>query len=163
MRLECGGGLCPAPGHINIDIIPEADIQWDLNKGLPNTYPIKPFINTMGDKVNMLIFDQIKNTIEGIRCHQVIEHLDTIIPLMNDCYQVMKEGALFEISTPLAGTTQFWQDPTHKKGYVPESFYYFIKDSPYKKEQDEYGITARFIIEKLEVLDGWNLNVTLKK
>ena len=127
MRIDLGGGHAPAPGHINIDLVPEADYVLNLNKGLPPR-------------------DVLPGPIEGIRCNHVIEHLDTIIPLFNDCYDRMAHGALFEISTPLAGTTQFWQDPTHKKGFVPESFLYFIKDSPYKKEQGEYGITARFTI-----------------
>jgi hypothetical protein len=144
MRIDLGGGYAPAPGHINIDLIPEADIQWDLNKGLP---PDKKWLGQ----------------IEGIRANQLIEHLDTIIPLMNDCYEVMKPGALLEISTPKGGSDPFWQDPTHKKGYVRESFLYFCKDSPFSNEQKEYGITARFTIES-DILEwGWNLQVKLMK
>jgi hypothetical protein len=143
MRLDIGGGHAVAPGHINIDIVPDADIVHDLNKGLPK---MEHFVD-----------------IEGIRCHQVLEHLTSIIPLLNDCYGVMKEGAQMEISTPLYGTTQAAQDPTHIRCYVPETFLYFQKDSPFNKEQNEYGITARFKIIKSEVLDGWNLNVTLEK
>lgn len=146
MRLDIGAGKAKAPGHIGIDIMPGSDIVWDLNNGLPRNQ------------------SKIKwGEIEGIRCHQVIEHLNSIIPLMNDCYEAMKEQALMEISTPLAGTTQFWQDPTHKKGFVPESFDYFSINSPFIKEQDEYGITARFIIIRATVEDGWNLNVVLMK
>lgn len=143
-RIDLGGGHACAPGHINIDIVPEADIVWDLNNGLPSK-------------------DKVGTEIEGIRCHQVLEHLDSIIPLLNHCYEAMKEGAQMEISTPLAGTTQAYQDPTHVRCYVPETFLYFQKDSPFQKEQNEYGITARFKIIKTEVLDGWNLNVTLEK
>lgn len=152
MRLDLGGGLAPTPGHISIDIIKEADIVWDLNKGLP----------TAGDW-----YGEVKmGNVEGIRCHHVIEHLDTLIPLMNDCYSAMDDGAIFEISTPYAGTVQWYQDPTHKRAYVPESFLYFCKDSPFKKEQDEYGITARFEIVKAERgqgVDDWQLFVVLKK
>lgn len=140
-RLDLGGGHVPAPNHINIDIVAEADIKWDLNKGLP---PV------------------IKNEVEGIRCHQVLEHLTSIIPLLNDCWEVMKEGAVMEISTPLAGTTQAYQDPTHIRCYVPETFLYFKENSPFEKEQNEYGITARFKV-KTYILDGWNLNVELTK
>lgn len=154
MRLDIGGGHAPTPGHINIDLVPEADIKWDLNKGLPDPDEF----NAIG-----LAVDSGLNFIEGIRCHHLIEHLTQIIPLMNDCYDVLKEGALMEISTPLAGTPQYWQDPTHVKGFVPESFLYFKKDSPFNKEQNEYGITARFEVIKCEVSDGWQLEVTLKK
>lgn len=148
-RLDIGGGHAPAPGHLNIDLVPEADIVWDLNKGLPTDSRVWTGLT--------------QTPVEGIRCHQVLEHLNSIIPLLNDCYEVMKQGAIMEISTPLAGTTQAYQDPTHVRCYVPETFLYFIKDSPYQKEQNEYKITARFTIEKSEILDGWNLNVTLKK
>lgn len=144
-RIDIGGGHAAAPGHLNIDIVPEADIKWDINNGLPP---------------DGRVWD---TPIEGIRCHQVLEHLTSIIPLLNDCYDVMKEGAQMEISTPLYGTTQAAQDPTHVRCYVPETFLYFQKDSPFQKEQNEYGITARFKIVKTEVLDGWNLNVTLEK
>lgn len=145
VRIDVGGGHAPAPGHINIDIVPEADIVWDLNTGLPKNDPV-----IIGD-------------VEGIRCHQVLEHLTSIIPLLNDCYDVMKEGAQMEISTPLYGSIQAGQDPTHIRCYVPETFLYFREDSPFEKEQNEYGITARFKIIKSEILDGWNLNVTLEK
>ena len=150
-RIDIGGGHAPAPGHFNIDLVPEADSVWDLNKGLPTKDMLA---------LNNGVFGAF---VEGIRCHQVLEHLTSIIPLMNDCYGVMKEGAQMEISTPLYGTTQAAQDPTHVRCYVPETFLYFQKDSPFNKEQNEYKITARFKIVKSEVLDGWNLNVTLEK
>ena len=169
MRLEVGGGHAPAPGHINIDLVPEADIVWDLNKGLPKreiaNWPNKLDITDAGSLSNISYINGMidkKYFIEGIRCHQVLEHLTSIIPLLNDCYEVMKEGAVMEISTPLYGTTQAAQDPTHIRCYVPETFLYFRENSPFEKEQKEYGITARFKVET-EILDGWNLNVKLTK
>lgn len=147
MRLDLGGGKVPAPGHINIDIMEGADIVWDLNKGLPDKiFPVE------GNPV-----------IEGIRCHQVLEHLNTIIPLLNDCYAVMKEGAELEISTPYALSPQCWADPTHKRGFTELTFSYFIKNSPFEKEKKEYGIIANFSKLKTEILDGWNVNATLTK
>lgn len=156
-RLDIGGGYAPAPGHINIDIVPEADIVWDLNLGLPIKEVPTEFGTRNGRTWN---FD---TPIEGIRCHQVLEHLTGIILVLNDCYEVLKEGAVMEISTPLAGTTQAFQDPTHVRCYVPETFQYFLENSPFNKEQREYLITARFKLVSCEVLDGWNLNVVLQK
>ncbi len=104
-----------------------------------------------------------EDQIEGIRCHQLLEHLDTIIPLMNDCYEVMKPGAEFEISTPYALSEQCWGDPTHKRGYTKDTFQYFVKDSPFQKEKDEYGITANFELVRCEIVDGWNIEVVLRK
>lgn len=149
MRLDLGGGLVPAPGHVNIDLIKEADIVWDLNEGLPDSV--------------MHPSPEYPEPVEGIRAMHVLEHLDEIIPLMNDCFEALQSGGKFEISTPLAGTPQYWQDPTHRRGFVPESFLYFVAGSPYEKEQKQYGITARFVIETNFVLDQWQVCVTLVK
>jgi hypothetical protein len=145
-RLDLGGGTqnTKAPGHINIDLCKGADIHWDLNKGLP------PEIMA-GDQV------------EGIRCHQVLEHLVDVIPLLNDCYKILKEGALMEISVPLAGSDPFWQDPTHKRGWIRRTFDYFCDDSTTADAREEYGITAKFKVVWELLEHGWNLQVHLQK
>jgi len=146
IRIDLGGGLSPYPGYINIDLIKEADIQWDLEKGLPESI--------------------LPDSVVAITASHLLEHLADIIPLMNDCYEVLIPGGLFEISMPYAGTTEWYQDPTHKRAYVEQSFLYFATNSPYKKEQDQYGITARFEIVKAERgmgVDDWQLFVTLRK
>ncbi len=146
MRLDLGGGLAPAPGHINIDLIDQADIKYNLEFGLP--------LDFIGSS---------KGLVEGVRCHQLLEHLDDIILLMNNTFDVMKPGALFEISTPYALSEQCWTDPTHKRGYTKDTFQYFIKESPFQKEKDEYGITTDFELVRCELVDGWNLEVIFKK
>ena len=150
MRLDLGGGTknTKAPGHINIDIadIEGVDIVWDLNNGLPK--------------------DKLKNewgNIEGIRCHQVVEHLDTVIPMMNDSYEAMKEGAILEISTPLAFTDAWAQDPTHKKMFVRRTFDYFCDDPTTKDAREEYGITCKFKVVWELLEHGWNLQLHLQK
>lgn len=154
MRLDLGGGTknTKAPGHINIDIadIEGVDIVWDLNKGLPfQVYNPTDLIT--------------HNYIEGIRCHQVVEHLDTIIPLMNDCFEVLKPGAIMEISTPKAFTDAWAQDPTHKKMFVRRTFDYFCDDPTTADAREEYGITAKFKVVWELLEHGWNLQVHLQK
>src|SRR2546423_6159106 len=156
LDLGCGTPETKAPGHIGIDIVPTAEIIWDLNKGLPQT--ASDLHQASKGKFSTVFTD-----IEAIRCHQVVEHLDTIIPLLNDCYTVMKEGAILEISTPDPLTHAYWQDPTHKHGYVWETFLYFIKDSQFYSAQQEYGITARFSSFEHWMENGWNLRVNLVK
>jgi predicted SAM-dependent methyltransferase len=155
VRLDLGGGTkkTAAPGHINIDLTEDADIKWDLNKGLPADSRI------WTDEFSRVS----KPAIEGIRCHQVLEHLREVIPLMNDCFNVLKPGGLMEISVPLAGTDAFWQDPTHVRGWILRTFDYFCDDPTTKDAREEYGITARFerVWDLLE--HGWNLQVHLRK
>lgn len=160
-RLDLGGGTqnTKAPGHINIDIanIDGVDIVHDLNKGLP----ILGEIEVDGKKIRKLRWEP--NSIEGIRCHQVVEHLDTIIPLMNDCYEVLKPGGILEISTPKAFTDAWAQDPTHKKMFVRRTFDYFCDDESTKDAREEYGITAKFKVVWELLEHGWNLQVHLQK
>lgn len=148
MRLDLGGGTAntKAPGHVNIDICEGADVNWDLNKGLP-----------------MDFIGSSKGKIEGIRCHQVLEHLKEVIPLMNDCFEVLAPGAIMEISVPLAGTDPFWQDPTHVRGFIRRTFDYFCDDESTKDAREEYGITAKFKVTWDLLEHGWNLQVHLQK
>ncbi len=67
-------------------------------------------------------------SVEFIECIDVIEHLDDLIPFMNECHRVLKKGCQMIIRTPQPTTKYFWQDPTHKHGYVANTFlYYFLK------------------------------------
>lgn len=152
-RLDLGGGTTntKAPGHINIDICEGADIHWDLNKGLP--------IPKRGYHHSGIQPDSV----EGIRCHQVVEHLDTVVPLFNDCFEVLKPGGIMEVSTPKAFTDAWAQDPTHKKMFVRRTFDYFCDDESTKDAREEYGITAKFKVVWELLEHGWNLQVHLQK
>lgn len=172
MRLDLGGGTAntKAPGHINIDLCEGADIKWDLNKGLPVDHLWAEF-REQYKKENPVDVEQLRiesgrkkeNFIEGIRCHQVLEHLREVIPLMNDCFEVLKPGAIMEISVPLAGTDPFWQDPTHVRGFIRRTFDYFCDDESTKDAREEYGITAKFKVVWELLEHGWNLQVHLQK
>ena len=145
--VDFGSGLAKAPGHIGLDIIPQADIVINLD-----------------DPKLKLPFED--NSIDGARASQFVEHIDNLISFLNEVYRVLKPGAVIEINTPYANTKQSLQDPTHRRQFVEETFAYFAKNSALHKEQDEYGITARFEIvrcERGEFPDQWQLFVCLKK
>lgn len=164
-RLDLGGGTAntKAPGHINIDICEGADIHWDLNEGLPTLKKIGIELWKTDNKLPNPYPPIMKDQIEGIRCHQVLEHLHTVIPLMNDCYEVLKPGAIMEISVPLAGTDPFWQDPTHVRGFIRRTFDYFCDDPTTKDAREEYGITSKFKVVWELLEHGWNLQLHLQK
>jgi hypothetical protein len=142
-KLDFGGGYATTPGFQCVDIVDTADYQINLDK--PDLK--LPFA---------------EDIIEEAVAHHFIEHINNIIPFMDEVFRILKEGALFRISTPYAGTQEWYQDPTHKRAYVERSFEYFRQDSPFKKEQREYGIKSRFIIEENKKED-WQLLVVLRK
>jgi len=166
ISIDLGGGLAPRPGYINIDLIEGADIQYDLNYGLPMVNKKKGVYKGTITALFQGVEPIHSNSVSFFAASHLLEHLDNIIPLMNDCYEALKPGGLFEISMPYAGTIEQYQDPTHKRAFVENSFLYFAEDSPFKKEQKEYGITARFKIIKNERgkgVDKWQLFVALSK
>jgi SAM-dependent methyltransferase len=104
--LVLGCGLKKPEGSIGIDTNPEttADILFDLNR---TPYPLKA------------------NQFERILCHDILEHLDNIIPVMQEIHRIGTHGALVDIKTPHFSSILSWNDPTHKHHFSRTSFDYF--------------------------------------
>jgi SAM-dependent methyltransferase len=104
--LVLGCGLKKPEGSIGIDTNPEtaADILYDLNR---TPYPLKA------------------NQFERILCHDILEHLDNIIPVMQEIHRIGTPGALVDIKTPHFSSILSWNDPTHKHHFSRTSFDYF--------------------------------------
>jgi len=80
IRIDLGSGPSKRDGYIGIDLSPNADIQWDLRKGLP-----------LDD-----------NVISEIRSDHFFEHLELreIIVLLKECHRVLKPGGRLDFSVP---------------------------------------------------------------
>jgi 2-polyprenyl-3-methyl-5-hydroxy-6-metoxy-1,4-benzoquinol methylase len=92
--LVLGCGLKKPEGSIGIDTNPEttADILYDLNR---TPYPLKA------------------NQFERILCHDILEHLDNIIPVMQEIHRIGTPGALVDIKTPHFSSILSWKVPPH--------------------------------------------------
>lgn len=141
LHLGCGSHI--KEGFINIDIIEHPDIlQLDLEVGrLP--FP--------------------KGSVEEIQAHHIMEHLHEFPKLMNECHRVMKPGGHMVLSVPMYPSKQAFQDPTHVRFFVLETFYYFINGSPlYEQCGKSYGFLPwRRMYHN--ILNGWELAVKLDK
>lgn len=62
----------------------------------------------------------------------LVEHIKPwlTIDFFNEVWRITKEGGKLAISTPLAGSTGYYQDPSHCSPYVPATFQYFDPDYP---------------------------------
>ncbi len=141
--LEIGCGLKPREGAINVDKLdlPGVDIVWDLEK-----FPY-PFNNN--------IFDEIY-------AHDIIEHLDDIIGVMEELYRILKPGGKVYIHSTYSKNDESFRDPTHKHFFTLDSFDYFDPSTPTGKDYSFYT-KARFRILK-KYLDGGNwTNFILEK
>lgn len=125
-----------------MDIIPEADMYVDLESGY------LPFEDGSADE---------------IEADQVFEHIRNFIPLMNEIHRILKPGGRLRANMPLAGTVQAFQDPTHVRFFVPETFAYWAKGQPLHEENGtSYGIEP-FSEVKVGIVQEWILLVELVK
>lgn len=63
------------------------------------------------------------NSIESIISHHCMEHIrDGFIPLMDECYRVLKPGGLLRVIVPLFPSRTAVEDPDHKRYFMASSF-----------------------------------------
>ena len=124
IRLNLGAGWRPIAGYINQDIvkIKDIDVTWDLN---------------------VIPWPLADNSVDEIRMHDVLEHLDDVCGVMREIQRVLKPGCFANILVPHWNSNGPTFDPTHKhsfgyttfeyfcEGYRPEFHYYF--DFSFKK------------------------------
>jgi SAM-dependent methyltransferase len=131
--LELGCGRTKRPHAIGIDRIPlpGVDIVHDLNQ-VP--YPFAD------------------NTFDEVYAIHVIEHMDSILLVMEEIYRITRPNARVVIITPHHSDAISWQDPSHKWHLNSYSFSYF--DPAY---HTNYYTTARFRIKTkhLEMASIW--------
>lgn len=92
MKLDLGGGRSPMKGYINIDLCPTADLQIDLEKAC---LPFKD------------------SEVDEIRAKDILEHIRNLLPLLNECWRVLKLGGKMYIEVPRHDSAEAVIDPTH--------------------------------------------------
>ena len=106
---------------------------------------------------------------DEIRAHHILEHIkpENKVNVMATLYKWLKPEGILDIEVPLAGTTQFYQDPTHFTPRVIESFRYFTKGDrfgeAFAKRYSQCEVPLFELVKKAELTKGWLLNITLRK
>lgn len=110
IKLDLSGGLNPQHGFINIDYVPSknVDIVFDLQK---YPWPLPEDFATL------------------IMAGGVVSHISRenfgFIKFMDECWKALKLDGQLMISTPYAGTTAFWTEPTNVNGCTAQTWMYF--------------------------------------
>lgn len=121
MKLNIGCGKKKIEGYINIDCQDSADVVLDLEKAV-------------------LPYDD--NSVDLILASHVFEHIHNLIPLVNECYRVLKSGGVLNVAVPNVAFMEAFQDPTHCRFFTEFTWRYWIKDDFYFEECGKgYGIT----------------------
>ena len=80
LKLDFGCGSSKRPGFIGRDLSPQADIQWDIQWGLP--------------------FED--NSVVEIRSDHFFEHLELsmVVEVLNECRRVLVSGGILDFRVP---------------------------------------------------------------
>jgi SAM-dependent methyltransferase len=73
---------------------------------------------------------------EEIVAVDVVEHLDSFIAFFDECHRILAGGGKVTVRVPRWDSINVAIDPTHKRGYHPESFDYL---DPETRWGSQYG------------------------
>lgn len=153
MKIDLGSGRSALAGYVTVDKEPAvmAGVTAD--------------IEALG--ASEFISKGWWGNVDEIRAHHILEHVrpENKVRVMRLIYDLLKPGGIVDIELPLAGTPQFWQDPTHMSGWVRESFWYFTRGDRFGEAFARRCPECRlFDVERpAEIKDGWILSITMKK
>lgn len=143
-KLNLGCGAKHLEGFVNIDWVEPADLVLNVGK---DTFPYPD------------------NSVERIEADNLFEHFDNdeFLHVMKECHRVLKSGGelFFIVPDALHWMDGAFGDPTHKRFFVPRSFYYFTDCPTYHNYGKPYGFPM-YKLEKLET-DGRFYTCLLKK
>lgn len=101
--VDIGGGINPYPGYTTVDLRSDADIQFDLNDGIP-----------LPD-----------NSVGVLNASHILEHLDDKTKIMAEIHRVLAPGGWTFIEVPSTDGRGAFQDPTHVSYWNENSFLYY--------------------------------------
>jgi len=148
VKIELGCGPHHDAEYFGIDTrpLPGVDLAWDLERT-----PL-PLPDCCCDE---------------IRSAHVLEHVQHLIPLMNECHRLLVPGGVFHAVVPQAcDSGGHWhaaafQDPTHVRFFVPASWLYFVAEHPLYYFGRIYGILPWELVDYTD--EGWRASIILRK
>jgi predicted SAM-dependent methyltransferase len=151
------------------------DLKINLGAGQDQ---FEGFVNT--DRVRLPGIDVVHNLVEfpypfpdacasEMRAVDVLEHLPNyvadgrpgVIAFIEECHRILKPGGELYIQTPGYDAEFLWLDPTHVRGFHPESMDFFDPDKHYGQTTGFYS-EAKFSV-KVEQLENKNLRFWMRK
>lgn len=139
MMLDLGGAPRPRRGMVGVDLQGGPDIVvHNLEDGLPI------------HGADVIVADNL------------LEHIENLIPLMNDCHEALLPAGRMHVVVPNAqNPDDAWADPTHKRAFVPGTFAYFDGRQPrWQQYGYGYGILPWRIVSLTQ--DGRFIRVTMR-
>jgi len=143
MKLNLGAGLDRKKGWINLDMkaYPGIQVVHDLNE-----FPW-PFEDSSFDEIVAI---------------DVLEHVLNFYKTMDECSRILMCDGLLIIQGPLAGSWSHYHDPTHLRGFLPDSFEMWDR-STHRGRRYPYGVGDWRLLSAEEVTPGKTMTFKLRK
>jgi hypothetical protein len=107
--------------------------------------------------LNIVPWPFVENSFQSVYAYDVIEHLDHILPTMNELYRITQHNALIHITVPHFSSSNAFTDPTHQHYLSYFSFDIFNTGD----NRDFYSSTRFTIVDRQIVFRPTFLNKAL--
>lgn len=97
--------------------------------------------------LNVLPYPFKDNEFDEIYLDNVLEHLNEIVPVLEEVYRICKTGGVVKIVAPYFRSVWACIDPTHRHFFTVDTFSYFDPRHPICQRY-EYSF-AQFYVEKI--------------
>lgn len=106
LRVNFGCGRDRKAGYLNVDSVAsvQPDLEWNLDR-VPYPLPSDYF--------------------EEVLAFDVVEHLESLVGFMEECWRILQPGGVIRITTPHFSSANSFRDPTHRRHLSMYSFDYF--------------------------------------
>lgn len=108
IKINLGSGFKRIPGFTNVDDDPLVKPDHIVNL----ESAVLPFAD---------------NSVEEIRAHHILEHINNFIPLMKELYRVAQHGCILDIIAPHHQHDVYYGDPTHVRPITVPVMFMFSK------------------------------------
>jgi predicted SAM-dependent methyltransferase len=134
LKLDLACGASKKEGFLGVDISAECkpDVVLDLL-----TFPW-PWADSSVDEIHC------SHYIEHIPMKEAPDGRDLLIAFMDECWRVLKPGAIATFHCPCARSNRAFQDPTHRRFIVAETFLYFNRNWMVANKLEHYGVRCDF-------------------
>jgi len=133
IKLDLGAGQNPREGFEGVDLnAPNPAHRVDLF-----SYPL-PWADS---------------SVDELHCSHFVEHLpatttpdgrDYLLAFFDECWRILKPGGVMTVIVPNARSNRAFQDPTHRRFIVAESFLYLSADWRASQKLDHYRVSCNF-------------------
>lgn len=95
--------------------------------------------------------DDVAERIEAI---DVLEHLDNTVAVMDECWRILQPSGVLHVQAVGWQSENLWRDPTHKRGFHPDTFLYFDPESSWHQSYGRLYTERAWEVLWRDVRDG---------